>query len=52
MRSGLFAVAYILAGALLFVFALLCSIGFVVQGRCGATFGYYGCSTPTANIRK
>jgi hypothetical protein len=34
-----------LAGTLIFLIAMLCSIGFVVEGRCGATFGYYGCDT-------
>jgi hypothetical protein len=52
LHSGLYALTYVLAGALLFIFALLCSIGLVVEERCGATFGYYGCSTSTADIRK
>jgi hypothetical protein len=43
LHSGLYALTYILAGTLIFLIAMLCSIGFVVEGRCGATFGYYGC---------
>jgi hypothetical protein len=45
LHSGLYALTYILAGTLIFLIAMLCSIGFVVEGRCGATFGYYGCDT-------
>jgi hypothetical protein len=43
LHSGLYALTYILAGTLIFLIAMLCSIGFVVEGSCGATFGYYGC---------
>jgi hypothetical protein len=52
LHSGLYALIYVLAGALLFMFALLLSIGFAVEGRCGASFGYYGCATSAADIRK
>jgi hypothetical protein len=45
LHSGLYALTYILPGTLIFLIAMLCSTGFVVEGRCGATFGYYGCDT-------
>jgi hypothetical protein len=45
LHSGLYALTYVLAAALIFLIAMLCSVGFVVEGRCGATFGYYGCAT-------
>jgi hypothetical protein len=52
LRSGLYALIYVLAGALLFMFALLCSIGFIAGGQCGASFGYYGCATSTVDTGK
>ena len=39
VRVGLLA----LAAAFLFLFALLCTAGFLAESRCGAQFGYYGC---------
>ena len=52
LRSGLYALALLLAGALLFAFAGLCAIVFLADRRCGPAFGYYDCETPTANISK
>jgi hypothetical protein len=39
MRAGLLA----LAGAFLFLFALLCTIALLAESDCGERFGYYGC---------
>jgi hypothetical protein len=39
VRVGLLA----LAGVLLFLFALLCTTGFLIESHCGDRFGYYGC---------
>jgi hypothetical protein len=37
------AVLLMLAGAFLFLFALLCTIAFLAESHCGERFGYYGC---------
>lgn len=37
--------AFLLAGVFIFMLALLCTTGSLVEGHCGATFGYYGCDT-------
>jgi hypothetical protein len=39
VRVGLLA----LAAAFLFLFALLCTTAFLIEGHCGERFGYYGC---------
>jgi hypothetical protein len=39
VRVGLLA----LAAAFLFLFALLCTTGFLIESHCGERFGYYGC---------
>jgi hypothetical protein len=52
LHPRLYWLAFVLAGALFFVFVLLCTIGLLAESRCGATFGYYGCDVPTANIQK
>jgi hypothetical protein len=39
LRVGLLA----LAGAFLFLLALLCTTAFLIEGRCGERFEYYGC---------
>lgn len=49
--SRIFAVAALLAGASLFVFALLGTIVFLTDCHCGSEYNYYGCDAPTANIR-
>jgi hypothetical protein len=52
LRSGLCALAFLLAGAILIIFAGLCAVVFLADRDCGPTFGYYGCPTPTASISK
>jgi hypothetical protein len=37
------AVLLMLAGAFLFLFALLCTIALLAESHCGERFGYYGC---------
>jgi hypothetical protein len=37
------AVHLVLAGAFLFLFALLCTIALLAESHCGESFGYYGC---------
>jgi hypothetical protein len=37
------AVLLMLAGAFLFLFALLCTIPLLAESHCGDRFGYYGC---------
>jgi hypothetical protein len=32
-----------LAGAFLFLLALLCTTAVLIEGHCGERFGYYGC---------
>ena len=40
------ALVIFVAGALVFLFALLCTVGFLVESQCGARFNYYGCDIP------
>jgi hypothetical protein len=51
LHRSLYWLGLLSAAALLFVFVLLCTIGLLAESRCGATFGYYGCDVPTANIQ-
>ena len=44
MRTCILILAFLLAGAFLFLFALLCTTAFLVQSRCGARLEYYGCA--------
>ena len=50
-RTRIFAIACFLAGASLFIFALLGAIVFQTDRHCGSEFNYYGCDTPTAGVR-
>ena len=52
LRSGLYALALLFAGALQFGFAGLCAIVFLADRRCGSAFGHYDCETPTGNVSK
>ena len=44
MRTCLFILALLVAGVVLFLFALLCTTAFLADSWCGATFEYYGCA--------
>jgi hypothetical protein len=48
VRSCMFAHAFLLAAAILFVGAGLGAIVFLFDRHCGPAFGYYGCDIPTA----
>jgi hypothetical protein len=48
VRTCIFALACLLAGAILFVGACLGAIVFLFDRHCGPAFGYYGCDIPTA----
>ena len=52
VRTCIFALACLLAGATLFVGACLGAIVFLFERHCGPAFGYYGCDIPTANIQR
>jgi hypothetical protein len=41
----LLALAFLLAGAFLLMFVLLCTLGALVERNCTASVGYYGCDT-------
>lgn len=43
IRSTVFALAFSLAGAALFLFVALCTLAFLADEHCGAAFGFYGC---------
>ena len=43
LRSGLYAFAFLLAGAFVFTFGALCAISVLVDDDCGAAYGHYGC---------
>jgi hypothetical protein len=47
----MFALAFLLAGAILFAVVGLGAIVFLFERHCGPAFGYYGCDIPTANIQ-
>ena len=49
VRTCMFALAFLLAGAILFVGAGLGAIVFLFDRHCGPAFGYYGCDIPTAD---
>jgi len=46
LRSGLYALAFLLGGALLLIFIGLCTIVGLADYHCDLRFGYYGCGTP------
>jgi hypothetical protein len=46
LRSGLTALAFLLAGVLIFVFVGFCAIVVVVDERCDPAIEYYGCQIP------
>jgi hypothetical protein len=48
VRTCIFALAFLLAAAILLVCACLGAIVFLFDGHCGPAFGYYGCDIPTA----
>jgi hypothetical protein len=50
VRSGLYALAFLLTGAFLFISVMLCSIAFLAARNCGPAFGYFGCETPVTHI--
>jgi hypothetical protein len=52
VRTCIFALSFLLAGAILFVGAGLGAIVFLFDRRCGPAFGYYGCEIPTANTQR
>jgi hypothetical protein len=43
LRLGLYALAFLFGGALLFIFTGLCTIVVFADDHCGPRFGYYGC---------
>jgi hypothetical protein len=51
VRSVLYALALLVAGAALFVIGGLSTVAFLADRHCGAAVGYYGCETPVANVR-
>lgn len=51
-RSGLYALAFLLAGALIILIGALAVIVFLASQNCGSDFNYYACEAPTANINK
>jgi hypothetical protein len=52
LRSGLYALAFLLSGTCLFIFSCLGSVALLADLGCSASFGYYGCETPTANANE
>ena len=52
VRTCIFALAFLLAGAILFGSAGLGAIVFLFARHGGSAFGYYGCDIPTANIQR
>jgi hypothetical protein len=50
VRTRLFAIAIVLAGASLFIFALVGAIVFLTDRHCGSKFNYFGCDIPTAGV--
>ena len=52
VRSCIFALAFLLAGAILFVGAGLGAIVFLFDRHCGPAFGHYGCDIPTADTQR
>jgi hypothetical protein len=47
LRLGPCALAFLLAGTFLFIFATCCVAGFLAESHCGTDFGYYGCEILT-----
>lgn len=45
-RSGLYALAFCLAGTVLFLLGGLGTVAFLTDRHCGPAFGYYGCEIP------
>jgi hypothetical protein len=43
VRFCLYALAFLLAGAFLFISVMLWSIAFLTARNCGAAFGYFRC---------
>jgi|SRR5689334_1209326 hypothetical protein len=43
LRSGLYALAFLLSGALLFISVGLCALVVLANNHCGPRFGYVGC---------
>ena len=52
VRSCMFAHAFLLAAAILFVCACLGAIVFLFDRHCGPAFGHYGCDIPTADTQR
>ena len=52
VRSCIFALAFLLAGAILFAGAGLVAIILLFDQHCGPAFGYYGCDIPTADTQR
>ena len=48
LRSALYALAFVFATAVVFILVSLAAIFFLAGRNCGASFGYYGCASPSA----
>jgi hypothetical protein len=52
VRSCVLALAFLLAGAILFAGVGLVAIVFLSYSHCSPALGYYGCDVPTANSQR
>jgi hypothetical protein len=52
VRTCISALAFLLAGAVLFAGVGLGAIVFLSDRHCGPAFDYYGCAIPMANIQR
>ena len=52
VRTCMLALAFLLAGAILFAGVGLGAIVFLSYSNCSPALGYYGCDIPTANIQE
>ena len=48
LRSALYALAFVFATAVVFILVSFAAIFFLAERNCGASFGYYGCASPSA----
>ena len=48
LRSALYALAFVFATAVVFILLSLAAIFFLAGRNCDASFGYYGCASPSA----